>query len=92
MPENRIDQTFAALKAEGKTAFVAYIAAGDPDIDRCLGIMHALVRAGADVIELGVPFSDPLADGIVNQMAAQRALEELARRHPKKSAGQGWMK
>jgi len=75
MPENRIDTTFAALKAEAKTAFVAYIAAGDPDIDRCLDIMHALVRAKVDVIELGVPFSDPLADGIVNQMAAQRALE-----------------
>ncbi|MGI9241163.1 MAG: tryptophan synthase subunit alpha [Verrucomicrobiales bacterium] len=75
MSENRIDQTFAALNAQGKTAFVAYISAGDPDIDRSLEVAHALVRAGADVIELGVPFSDPLADGIVNQMAAQRALE-----------------
>ena len=75
MPENRIDQTFAALKQQGKTAFVAYISAGDPDIDRSLEVAHALVRAGADIIELGVPFSDPLADGIVNQMAAQRALE-----------------
>lgn len=75
MPENRIDQTFANLRAQGKTAFVAYISAGDPDIDRSLEVAHALVRAGADIIELGVPFSDPLADGIVNQMAAQRALE-----------------
>ena len=75
MPDNRIDRTFAALKSEGKTAFVAYIAAGDPDIDRSLDVAHAIVRAGADIIELGVPFSDPLADGIVNQMAAQRALE-----------------
>ena len=75
MPENRIDQTFAALREEGKTAFVAYISAGDPDIDRSLEVAHSLVRAGADIIELGVPFSDPLADGIVNQMAAQRALE-----------------
>ena len=75
MPANRIDQTFAALKASGETAFVAYISAGDPDIDRSLDVAHALVRAGADIIELGVPFSDPLADGIVNQMAAQRALE-----------------
>ncbi|MFT4546329.1 MAG: tryptophan synthase alpha chain [Verrucomicrobiales bacterium] len=75
MPANRIDQTFADLKSNGKTAFVAYISAGDPDIDRSLDVAHALVRAGADIIELGVPFSDPLADGIVNQMAAQRALE-----------------
>jgi tryptophan synthase alpha chain len=75
MPENRIDKSFAALKSAGKTAFVAYISAGDPDIDRSLEVAHALVRAGADIIELGVPFSDPLADGIVNQMAAQRALE-----------------
>jgi len=75
MLENRIDQTFAELKAQGKTAFVAYISAGDPDLARSLEVAHALVRAGADIIELGVPFSDPLADGIVNQMAAQRALE-----------------
>lgn len=73
--ENRIDQRYAALAAAGKTAFVAYICAGDPDMDRSLEIMFALERAGADVIELGVPFSDPMADGIVNQMAAHRALE-----------------
>ncbi len=75
MPDHRIDQTFADLKAEGKTAFVAYVSAGDPDFDRSLEVAHALVRAGADIIELGVPFSDPLADGIVNQMAADRALK-----------------
>jgi len=72
---NRIDQRFASLAKEGKAAFVAYICAGDPDLDRSLAIMHGLERAGADVIELGVPFSDPMADGIVNQMAAHRALE-----------------
>lgn len=74
-PNNRIDAVFSALAAEGKTAFVAYVSAGDPDIDRSLEVIRALDRAGVDVIELGVPFSDPLADGIVNQMAAQRALE-----------------
>ncbi len=72
---NRIDRKFAALKAEGRAAFVAYICAGDPDMTRCLEIMRELEKAGVDVIELGVPFSDPMADGIVNQMAAHRALE-----------------
>lgn len=72
---NRIDQKFADLKSRGQAAFVAYIAAGDPDIDTTLEIVLALEAAGADVIELGLPFSDPLADGIVNQMAAQRALD-----------------
>lgn len=71
---NRIDQRFAALKEAGKPAFVAYVSAGDPDMDRSLEILFALERAGADIIELGVPFSDPMADGIVNQMAAHRAL------------------
>lgn len=72
---NRIDKRFAELKQQAQAAFVAYICAGDPDMDRCLEIMHALERAGVDIIELGVPFSDPMADGIVNQMAAHRALE-----------------
>ncbi len=72
---NRIDQRFAALREAGKPAFVAYVCAGDPDLDHCLDILFALERAGADVIELGVPFSDPMADGVVNQMAAHRALE-----------------
>ena len=72
---NRIDQKFADLQAAGHAAFVAYICAGDPDIDTTIDIVLALAEAGADVIELGVPFSDPLADGIVNQMAAARALE-----------------
>ena len=75
MSENRIDQRFASLREKNQTAFVAYISAGDPDLERSLDVAHALVRAGADIVELGVPFSDPLADGIVNQMAAQRALE-----------------
>ncbi|MEM6915976.1 MAG: tryptophan synthase subunit alpha [Verrucomicrobiota bacterium] len=73
--QNRIDQRFANLRDEGKAAFVAYICAGDPTMEKSLEVMFALERAGADIIELGVPFSDPMADGIVNQMAAHRALE-----------------
>jgi tryptophan synthase alpha chain len=72
---NRIDDTFARLQAEGKKAFVAYVTAGDPNPDRSLEIIRALADAGSDIIELGMPFSDPLADGIVNQMAADRALK-----------------
>lgn len=72
---NRIDLCFANLKKEGKAAFVAYVCAGDPDMDASLKVMKALESAGADIIELGVPFSDPMADGVVNQMAAHRALE-----------------
>ncbi|MDF1755388.1 MAG: tryptophan synthase subunit alpha [Verrucomicrobiales bacterium] len=72
---NRIDQCFAKLKSESKAAFVAYVCAGDPNMDECLKIMKGLESAGVDIIELGVPFSDPMADGVVNQMAAHRALE-----------------
>ena len=73
-PENRLDARFDALRKERKAAFVAYICAGDPGLDATVGIVRALESAGVDVVELGVPFSDPLADGIVNQMAAERAL------------------
>lgn len=73
--DNRIDQRFASLRERGEPAFVAYVCAGDPDMDRSLEILFALERAGADVVELGIPFSDPMADGVVNQMAAHRALE-----------------
>lgn len=75
MTPNRIDTTFQGLRARGKKAFIAYVCAGDPDMERSLEVFRGLDDAGADVIELGVPFSDPLADGVVNQMAAQRALE-----------------
>lgn len=71
---NRLDSTFASLRSAGKKAFVAYVAAGDPTLERTLEVVRALVTCGVDVIELGLPFSDPLADGIVNQMAAGRAL------------------
>jgi len=73
-PANRIDATFHQLKADGKRAFVAYVCAGDPTLERTIDIVLALEQAGADIIELGLPFSDPLADGVVNQLAADRAL------------------
>ena len=71
----RIDDTFARLKGEGKKAFVAYLMAGDPDVDRSLAVMKGLPGAGVDVIELGAPFTDPMADGPTIQAAGQRALE-----------------
>src|SRR5438067_9655293 len=72
--ENRIDQCFAALRARNEKAFIAYICAGDPNLKRTIDLSLALEKAGTDILELGLPFSDPLADGIVNQLAAQRAL------------------
>jgi len=73
--QNRIDQCFAALGARNEKAFIAYICAGDPDLARTVDLALALEKAGTDILELGIPFSDPLADGLVNQLAAQRALE-----------------
>ena len=70
----RIDQRFAALKAEGRAALVTYLMAGDPDADTALAIVKALPNAGADVIELGMPFTDPMADGPAIQAAGLRAL------------------
>src|SRR4051794_9082455 len=71
---NRIDQKFAALRATGGRALIAYISAGDPHLEATCELALAFDRAGVDILELGVPFSDPLADGVVNQMAATRAL------------------
>ncbi len=71
----RIDDTFAALKSQGRKAFVAYVMAGDPDPDTSLAIMRGLPAAGVDVIELGLPFTDPMADVPTIQLAGQRALE-----------------
>lgn len=70
----RLDDTFAALRTEQRKAFVAYIMAGDPDLERSQEIMNGLPAAGVDVIELGVPFTDPMADGPTIQLAGQRAL------------------
>lgn len=72
---DRLASTFARTRQSGRAAFVAYLCAGDPDFDTSLAACRAVVEAGADVLELGVPFSDPLADGLTNQLAAQRALE-----------------
>lgn len=72
--ESRIDRRFAALRAQNRAALVTYLMAGDPDAGTTVALMHALVAGGADVIELGVPFSDPVADGEAIQLAAGRAL------------------
>src|SRR5207245_8116719 len=71
----RISKRFAELRASGELGIVAYITAGDPTIDATLKFVLALAEAGADVIELGVPFSDPLADGPTIQRASERALK-----------------
>ena len=72
---SRIEARFAELKREGRKAFVAYVMAGDPDYDTSLDVVRGLPGAGVDVIELGLPFTDPMADGPAIQLAAQRALE-----------------
>ncbi|MEX0285243.1 MAG: tryptophan synthase subunit alpha [Paracoccaceae bacterium] len=72
---SRIDAKFAALRAEGQKAFVAYVMAGDPDYDTSLEVVKGLPAAGVDIIELGLPFTDPMADGPTIQLAGQRALE-----------------
>ncbi|MFI4953207.1 MAG: tryptophan synthase subunit alpha [Burkholderiales bacterium] len=73
---NRIDTTFARLRAAGRTALIPYVTAGDPAPAATAPLLHALVGAGADVLELGVPFSDPMADGPVVQRASERALAQ----------------
>ena len=72
---NRIEERFARLQREGRKAFIVYIGAGDPHLDATRQLALAFDQSGVDVLELGVPFSDPLADGLVNQLAAQRGLE-----------------
>lgn len=71
---NRIDSRFARLKAEGRAGFVSFITAGDPDTETSLALLQALPKAGVDIIELGMPFTDPMADGIAIQAANLRAL------------------
>ncbi|MGY6709907.1 MAG: tryptophan synthase subunit alpha [Rhizobiaceae bacterium] len=75
MTQTRIDRRFEKLKSEGRAGLVTYMMAGDPDYDTSLAIMQALPAAGADVIELGMPFSDPMADGPAIQAAGLRALK-----------------
>jgi tryptophan synthase alpha chain len=72
---NRIQATFERLAKQGRKALIPFITAGDPALDQTVPLMHALVAAGADVIELGVPFSDPMADGPTIQRASERALK-----------------
>ena len=73
---SRIPATFEALKARGRKALIPFITAGDPSLATTVPLMHALVEAGADIIELGVPFSDPMADGPAIQRASERALKQ----------------
>ena len=70
----RIEQRFQQLNSEGRTGLVTFITAGDPEPGASGGLMHALVKGGADIIELGIPFSDPMADGPIIQRASERAL------------------
>src|SRR5438105_9372241 len=72
--QNRIDERFEALRRTRRAGFTAYITGGDPNLERTIDIAVGLAEAGIDFLELGVPFSDPLADGIANQSGAQRAL------------------
>lgn len=71
---NRIDRTFADLHAQGRSGLIPFVTAGDPQAEWAPAILHALVEAGADVLEIGIPFSDPMADGPVIQKASERAL------------------
>jgi tryptophan synthase alpha chain len=71
---NRIEECFARLKRDGKKGFIVYIGAGDPNLVATRELALAFDKAGVDILELGMPFSDPLADGLVNQLAAQRGL------------------
>lgn len=72
---SRLADAFARARTADRAAFIAYLCAGDPDFDTSLAACRAVIDGGADILELGMPFSDPLADGIANQLAAQRALE-----------------
>ena len=71
---SRIAETFKRLRADGETGLVTFVTAGDPDMERSATVLRTLDRAGADVVEVGIPFSDPLADGPVIQRASERAL------------------
>lgn len=70
----RISEMFGKLRTEGRSAFIPFLCAGDPDMETCLHLSRKLLEQGVDLLEIGVPFTDPLADGLTNQLAAQRAL------------------
>lgn len=72
---SRLQKAFDRIRADNRAAFVAYVCAGDPDFETSVAVCRALLDNGVDILELGIPFSDPLADGLTNQMAAQRALK-----------------
>jgi tryptophan synthase alpha chain len=72
---NRIEKAFAQAHEENRAVFVGYLCAGDPDFESSVEACRTVIESGVDVLELGVPFSDPLADGLTNQLAAQRAIE-----------------
>jgi tryptophan synthase alpha chain len=72
---NRIEKAFSVAASEARAAFIAYVCAGDPDRQTSLEVCRILIEEGIDILELGVPFSDPLADGLTNQLAAERALK-----------------
>jgi tryptophan synthase alpha chain len=78
MSENRIEKTFARLKANGKKALITFVTAGDPNLKKSKEIIFELEKSGADIIELGIPFSDPMADGPTIQAASERALKQGA--------------
>jgi len=73
---SRIQERFASLAAQGRKGLIPYVTAGDPSAEHTVPLMHALAKAGADVLELGIPFSDPMADGPVIQKAAERAIAQ----------------
>ena len=81
MSVNRIDARFQQLRTEGRAGFIAYICGGDPSLQATRDLVIAFEKAGVDLVEIGVPFSDPLADGVVNQMASTRALAGGATLH-----------
>ena len=75
-PPGRIEITFARLKAEGRTGFIAFLTVGYPDVESALRLVPALIEGGADIVELGIPFSDPLAEGPTIQRSSYRALQQ----------------
>ena len=86
----RIEKTFARLRSEKRKAFIPYITAGDPRLDITIDLVISLEKAGADLIELGVPFSDPIADGPVIQRASERALQSGVNLHKVLDLGEKW--